>query len=133
MLNKLLADLAVLYQKQRNYHWNMSGSGFMALHKFLEAEYDAFAEFIDETAEVIRMQGKTPLSTFKEFLDNASLKEGDSSLGKVDMMNDLISDYESLLRFVKKQESDDKNVDDLFVSLIKHLEKAIWLMKSEMA
>jgi len=133
MLNKLLADLAILYQKQRNYHWNITGTGFLSLHKFLESEYDAFAKFIDETAEIIRMQDNTPLSTYKEFLEQTSLKEGNSKNNKVEMINDLIKDYETILRYVKKQETNNKNVDDLFVSLIKHLEKTIWLMKSENA
>lgn len=131
-LNKLLSDLMVLYQKQRNYHWNMKGHNFMGLHVFLEKEYDAFAEHIDELAEVIRMKNEFPVSTFKEFLEHTQLKEGNFKLSRDEMMKDIISDYETVLNFVKSQETEDKNVDDLFVALTKHLEKSLWLMKSEL-
>lgn len=130
-LNILLSDLMVLYQKQRNYHWNMLGSGFLAFHTFLEKEYDAFADHIDELAEIIRMKNSFPVSTFKEFLEHTQLKEGDLKLSKDGMMKDIISDYETILNFIKSQETDDNNIDDFFVTMIKHLEKSIWLMKSE--
>lgn len=130
-MNKLLADLMVLYQKQRNYHWNMVGSGFLAKHEFLEKEYDAFAEYIDEVAEIIRMKNEFPISTFKEFLEYTQLKEGDSTFSKKEMVQDIISDYETILKFIKSQETDDNNIDDILVTLTKHLEKSIWLLKSE--
>ncbi|MFW6225285.1 MAG: Dps family protein [Bacteroidota bacterium] len=130
-LNKLLSDLMVLYQKQRNYHWNMQGHGFMVIHEFLEKEYDAFADHIDELAEIIRMKNSFPVSTFKEFLDHTQLKEGDLKLSKDEMLKDIKSDYETILAYIKSQESDDNNIDDFFVAMTKHLEKSIWLMNSE--
>lgn len=130
-LNKLLSDLAVLYQKQRNYHWNVMGHGFMSLHKFLEDEYDAFAELVDEVAELIRMRGETPVSTYKGFLEHTQFKEGDSSISKEEMIKDLISDYEKLLSLIRSEDTDDRSEDDLYVSLTKHLEKSLWFMKME--
>jgi starvation-inducible DNA-binding protein len=130
-INILLADLAVLYQKLRNYHWNMVGNGFLAKHEFLEKEYDAFANYIDEVAEIIRMKGFFPISTLKEFLEHSQLKEGNSKLSKDEMMKDIISDYETILKYVKSQKTEDKNIDDILVTLNKHFEKSIWLMKSE--
>jgi starvation-inducible DNA-binding protein len=131
MLNKLLCDLSILYQKQRNYHWNVTGKDFIAIHTFLEKEYDAFAEFIDETAELIRMKGETPYATYKEYLDNTQFKEGDSSFSKEDMLKDIISDYETLLKTISSVSTDDRSIDDLYVGLTKHLEKSLWFMKME--
>lgn len=130
-MEKLVADLAVLYQKQRNYHWNMSGTGFIALHEFLEKEYDAFAEFVDEMAEIIRMKGSLPPSTLREYLDLTQFVEGDAKLSKEEMIQDLIKDYSTLLKTIKSKETDDANVEDFYVNLTKHLEKSLWLMKSE--
>src|SRR5436305_8692210 len=50
-LNKLLADEHVLYIRTRTYHWNVVGPRFHSLHEFLEQQYEAIAEIIDEIAE----------------------------------------------------------------------------------
>jgi starvation-inducible DNA-binding protein len=52
-LNQYLSDVHVLYIKIRNYHWNIEGSNFIAMHRFYETLYLEMAEVIDELAERI--------------------------------------------------------------------------------
>ena len=49
-LNLYLANLNVLYRKVQNYHWNIVGTGFFAVHEKLEEYYDAINEQIDDVA-----------------------------------------------------------------------------------
>src|SRR6187455_1332701 len=57
ILSRVLADQHVLYQKTRNYHWNLTGRRFLPLHELFEKQYRVLVEAIDETAERIRMLG----------------------------------------------------------------------------
>ncbi|MGH8168281.1 MAG: Dps family protein, partial [Woeseiaceae bacterium] len=38
-LSKLLADSYTLYLKTHNYHWNVTGPQFNALHSMFEEQY----------------------------------------------------------------------------------------------
>ena len=133
MMEQQLEDLAVLYQKLRNYHWNITGKAFLALHEFLEKEYDTVAEEVDEVAELIRMKGEAPLSTYKDFLANATIKEGDMSLSPDAMIQDLIKDYEKLISDFKTQFNGDPKTEDLYTGIISHFEKSVWMMKAVQA
>jgi len=57
ILSAVLADQHVLYQKTRNFHWNLTGHRFHTLHELFEKQYRELVEAIDETAERIRMVG----------------------------------------------------------------------------
>lgn len=131
-MEKLLSDMAVLYQKFRNYHWNVTGKGFMQLHKFLEEEYDALAEEVDEIAELVRMKGEKPLSTYKEYLANARLSEGDKDKSRDDMLAELIKDYEQLLIYLKDEFDEDVKTEDLLTGIIARVEKSLWMMRSSL-
>lgn len=74
-LNKLLANIALARQNAANLHWNVRGKLFRPLHKITEKLYEGLAQFIDDVAEKIAMQGHIPLSTYQEYLQNADLKE----------------------------------------------------------
>lgn len=43
-LNLLLCNYSVIYQKIRNFHWNVEGGDFFDVHEKLEEEYLAAAE-----------------------------------------------------------------------------------------
>src|SRR5947209_8578300 len=85
-LNKLLADEHVLYIRTRNYHWNIVGPRFLSLHEFLEAQYEAIAEIIDEVAENTRQFGGFACGTMTEYLRQARLNEQPGRLPGEDEM-----------------------------------------------
>jgi starvation-inducible DNA-binding protein len=41
IVNRALADEHVIYIKTRNYHWNVIGPQFVAIHELLEQQYHA--------------------------------------------------------------------------------------------
>ena len=74
ILNQILADEHILYNKTRSYHWNVEGSSFMELHKLYEEQYTALAEIIDEIAERIRTVGHYAEGRLVELLKLSTLK-----------------------------------------------------------
>lgn len=132
-LNKLLANLHVHYQKLRNYHWNVVGHDFFELHGVFEQEYNAVKLEIDEVAERIRVFGKTPISTMKEYLEVAEIEETGTDLSSKEMVTEILSDFEILLSFmvdtiVAAQEIDDIATEDLITGYITRTEKMHWML-----
>lgn len=99
-LNLLLCNYAVVYQKIRNFHWNVVGGDFFDVHEKLEEEYTVAAENIDTIAERIRVMGYKPISTLAEYLDKAEVSEVTDELDSDQMMQEVIDDYEILLSFM---------------------------------
>lgn len=132
-LNNLLANYHVHYQKLRNYHWNVTGHDFFELHEVFEQEYNAVKLAIDEIAERIRVFGKTPLSTLKEYLDVAEIKETGTDLPSEKMVEEILSDFEVLLSFMvdaieAAEEIGDIATNDLITGYIKRTEKMHWML-----
>ena len=74
-VNGYLANVGVSYIKLHNLHWNVVGPEFKAVHEYLETLYDGFADVLDAVAELLKMEGEMPLSSLREFLEAASIKE----------------------------------------------------------
>ena len=64
-----LANLAVWNVKLHNIHWNVVGPYFVSVHEYTEKLYDEVFEAYDAVAELLKMRGKTPLSTMKAYLE----------------------------------------------------------------
>ena len=75
LLDRTLADLCVLSQKTRGYHWNVRGPRFNDLHKFFESQYAQIEKSIDEVAERIRSLGGFPNASMSGFLAATRLSE----------------------------------------------------------
>lgn len=134
-LNALLANYAVLYQKIRNFHWNVVGGDFFDVHEKLEEEYTAAAEEIDDVAERIRILGFRPLSTLSAFLKKSEIKETEEELSAEDMMKTVVEDYEILLSFLVDTadaaiEHGDIGTETLMREILKRVEEKHWMFKS---
>ncbi len=75
LTNKYLADIAVSYIKIHNLHWNVVGPQFKPVHEYLESIYDAYADILDEVAEIIKMNGAFPAASLKEYLAISTVPE----------------------------------------------------------
>src|SRR5215213_5350224 len=75
ILKIVLADETLLYQKLRNYHWNVTGSQFFSLHAAFENQYNEVADVIDEVAERIRQFGVFAPGTMEELRQITRLSE----------------------------------------------------------
>jgi starvation-inducible DNA-binding protein len=137
-LNDLIANYSVHYQKLRNYHWNVKGSDFFDLHEQFEKQYNEALQNVDEIAERIRVFGKTPLSTMKEYLDKAKIKETSSDLSSDIMVRELLNDYtlllESMFAVVNVAvDQNDSGTEEMVKLFIHSIEKHHWMLSSFLA
>ncbi len=136
-LNKVLADEFVLYTKTLNFHWNIEGRDFHALHLFLDDQYHQLQIVIDSVAERIRKVGHFATGSMREFLDSTSLQEhaGAASVSE-DMIAELVTDHESLIRRMRtliddfEDKYDDAGSSDFITGIMKEHEKMAWMLRS---
>jgi len=134
-LNKLLANYSVHYQKLRNFHWNVKGPDFFDLHEQFEKRYRVVYSQIDEIAERIKVFGASPLSTMRDYISNAELIEQTESLSAGKMVEEVLNDYEILLKYLTdavNQAIDigDVGTEDMLNSYINDIEKQHWMLHS---
>ena len=133
LLNDLLCNLQIHYQKLRNFHWNVEGGDFYDLHDQFQIEYEAVKIEIDDIAERIRVFGFKPISTLKEYLSIANIKEASSDTQADAMVLDIINDFEILLSFMIEVIEHADEIGDLSTSMLitefmKRTEKSHWML-----
>ncbi len=126
------------YQKLRNYHWNVKGSDFFDLHVEFEQQYNQARENIDEIAERIRVFGKTPLSTMKDYLEISEIKETTPDLSSDIMVRELLSDYRILLQYLfavvdVAVDQGDSGSEEMTKVFINSIEKHHWMLSAFLA
>jgi len=134
--NKYLADIAVSYIKIHNLHWNVSGPQFKAVHEFLETIYEAYADILDEVAELIRMKGEYPAASLKEYAALSDIPELDSKDIKVEDAVKALLENQKALRSealaIRKDaaEEDDFAIANALEDHIAAYDKNIWFVES---
>lgn len=137
LLARSLADLSVLSQKTRNFHWNVAGPRFNDLHKFFESQYETLEGEIDETAERSRALGGRALGSMKELLSHARLKE--AAAGRAPsadaMLAELLKDHEAFIRSLRADAdacggAGDKGTEDFLVGMMEAHEKMAWMLRA---
>ena len=138
-LNTYLANLAVLNIKIHNLHWNIVGSQFVSVHKYLESEYDKAGERLDEVAELIRMSGEFPVANIKEYLEISTIKEIETSkeISIKEALEIVLSDIKlqkELALEIRKEadEADNFTVANVMENHIEDYNKQIWFVESSL-
>ncbi|MBI2387548.1 MAG: DNA starvation/stationary phase protection protein [Elusimicrobia bacterium] len=137
LLDLTLADEYLLYTKTRNFHWNVTGFHFAAMHKFFEEQYGQLDGFVDEVAERSRALGGRSLGSMREFLSKTRLSEslGDAKKKEETMIAELLADHESLTRSLRKDVDEcarlgDQGTADFLTGLMESHEKMAWMLRS---
>lgn len=136
-LSKLLADSYTLYLKTHNYHWNVTGPMFNALHTMFEEQYTELATAVDEIAERIRALGEPAPGSYKAFAALTSIEEEDH--GQVpdakEMIKQLVIGQETVARTARSmfdivEEAKDESSADLLTQRMQIHEKNAWMLRS---
>jgi starvation-inducible DNA-binding protein len=134
MMNKYVANLAVLNVKLHNLHWNVVGLQFMSVHNFTEQLYDDAFQKFDDVAEKIKMSGETPVSTIKEYLELASISEvAPKNFSTKEVLDILIADLKHMrslamdIREAADQEGDFGAVS-MFEDHVAGYDKNLWFL-----
>ncbi|MDY0210435.1 MAG: DNA starvation/stationary phase protection protein [Acholeplasma sp.] len=133
LLNKEVANFAILYTKLHNYHWYVKGPYFFQLHEKFEELYDEATSIYDELAERILMIGGKPVATLKQSLELASITEASGLETKDEMIKVLISDFRQIDAELKEglsyaEDADDDVTADLLTTTRASLQKHIWML-----
>lgn len=135
-INGYLANVGVAYIKLHNLHWNVVGGQFKAVHEYLETLYDAFADVLDSTAELLKMNGEVPLASMKEYLAAATIQELESKeLDVKSVLTVVLSDMEllkaqALVLRAEAGKQDQFDLVNLFEGDLENYSKTIWFLKS---
>ena len=134
-LSQYLASTYSLYLKTQNFHWNITGSAFLALHNFFEKQYEELAEAIDLIAEQIRTLRVVTPGSFTEFTKLSKIKDAIGKKNANKMLNELLADHLLIIELTKELLSIAKDCNnditqDLLINRSKVHEKTIWMLRS---
>ena len=135
-LNELLANYHIHYQKLRGCHWNVKGKSFFTLHAKFEELYTNAIATIDELAERILTLGKSPLSTYREYIDTAKIKEINTvGVEDVQLVGAILDDFTALIEIEREimdstAESGDDGTNDMINKFMQFKEKNTWMLRA---
>jgi starvation-inducible DNA-binding protein len=134
-LAHLLADTYALYVKTQNFHWNVTGPMFRALHEMFDEQYHELANALDEIAERIRALGQFAPGSFSQFSKLTSIQEETGSPAAEEMVRQLVIGHEAVVRtgrnvFTTSEEAGDQVTMDLLAERMQVHEKQAWMLRS---
>lgn len=134
-LSCLLADSYTLYLMTHNFHWNVKGPMFNALHAMFMTQYTEQWNALDMIAERIRSLGFPAPGTYKEFVALASIKEVDGVPKALEMVRYLVAAQEATARTARRllpltDEANDQPSADLLTQRMDVHEKTAWMLRS---
>jgi starvation-inducible DNA-binding protein len=134
-LNTLLANYQIYYQNLRGFHWNIQGRDFFELHVKFEELYNDAAIKIDEVAERILTIEVTPLHSFTDYIERATLKaatnvhDGETAVKTiVDNLSSIVDEQKGIRKFA--EDSEDGATADMMATFIEEQEKTLWMFKA---
>jgi len=137
-LSQFLSDAFTLYLKTHNFHWNVTGQMFNALHVMFEGQYTEQWNALDDIAERIRALGFNAPGSYAEFIKLSSIPEEPGLTEAADwreMVRQLVVGNEAVCRTARRvlknsdRAGDDPTVDLLTQRLQTH-EKYAWMLRS---
>ena len=137
-LSRFLADSYTLYLKTHNFHWNVTGPMFNALHVMFEKQYTEQWTALDEIAERIRALGFNAPGSYAEFTKLSSIPEEPGLTDAADwreMVRQLTVGNEAVCRTARKvadlaDDADDNPTEDLLIQRLQIHEKYAWMLRS---
>jgi len=141
-LQGMLKDTYALYLATHNYHWNVEGSNFVALHTLFEQQYNELFAAIDTLAERIRALDVYALPNhYEEVLEtflslpNPLSKSEDKADVAENMVRNLLDlngkvvDSAQTAKKAAEKAGDDETVDMMVERILVH-QKASWMLRS---
>jgi starvation-inducible DNA-binding protein len=127
-LNILLADVAALYWKTKNFHWHMSGPHFRDHHLMLDEQADQIFAMTDPIAERARKIGGSTLRSIGQIARQQRLLDNDADfVPPGTMLAELRDDNRQLTSILREVHSlCDEHGDVATASLVE-----IWIDETE--
>ncbi|RZA35948.1 MAG: DNA starvation/stationary phase protection protein [Lysobacteraceae bacterium] len=133
-LTGLLADVMVLYQKTKNFHWHLSGPNFRDYHLMLDEQGDQIFAMTDVIAERARKVGGTTLRSVGHIHRIQRLLDNDADyVTPQDMLAELADDNRQFTGFLRAthavcEEYNDVATTSLIEVWIDETERRSWFL-----
>ena len=138
MLNGVLADSYRLALKTQNFHWNVSGPQFKALHDLFEEQYGDLAEAVDDLAERVRALGFAAPGGFNVFERLSVIEDAPEEPGTANEMLRGLAEDNTMLEGraraaleVAEGVGDEATADMLIARMTAH-DKAAWMLRASL-
>ena len=137
-LSRVLAETYTLYLKTQNFHWNVTGPSFHALHTMFGEQYQEMAPAIDELAERIRALGSPAPGSYREFAALSGIEEAGGRPDATDMVRLLAGDHEQVVETLARavttaEAAGDVPTADMLIARIQTHQKHAWMLNSTLA
>lgn len=134
-LNAVLADTYTLYLKTHNFHWNVTGPQFHALHQMFMDQYTEMWGAVDLIAERIRALGFFAPGSYRAYASLTSIEESEETPNATTMIEELVAGHETLVKTLRKafapaEKGNDQATLDLLTQRIQLHEKTAWMLRS---
>ena len=134
-LSHMLADSYALLVKTHNFHWNVTGPMFRALHSMFQEHYEELQGAVDEIAERIRALGHKAPGSFSRFLELTEIQEETGAPSAEEMIRQLANGHETVDRtartvFASAEAAGDQVTMDLLTERMQVHEKTAWMLRS---
>jgi len=138
-LNQIQSDAHAMFVKVHNYHWNVKGMQFYAIHNKTEEIYNDMATLYDDMAErAIQLGGQAVLSMSEIIKITRIEEEKENNFDAKSVVSSLIKDFEYLKGAFETlshvaEEAGDKTTVAMADEKIARFEKELWMMKASLA
>lgn len=137
VLQKLMANHAVILFQTLNYHWNLVGPQFHDYHILFDKQYRQLFEDLDLLAERIRAVDGRALGSMAAILQLATLKEDTGKIpNPTQMVAKLFQQYEYYVEQIREsieileKDTSDFGTKKMLEDLIERYEKVAWMLRS---
>lgn len=136
-LHQSIAETTIATLKAQNFHWNVTGMSFGALHDLFQKIYEDHFEAQDDLAERIKAQEGHADGRYAEFLKRSAISESDGKMDAKAMVEILKSDQETLsstLRALAElaDEHGDVVTNDLAIERANTHDKFAWMLRAHL-
>ena len=138
VLEKVISNEAMLYQKTKLFHWNVTGPQFIAYHELFDKQAESIEDTIDSIAERIRSLGFFAKGLFSFFLKEAEIKEEQKlHIPPLDMIKQLTADHEVIVRYIRESLEEvgskhDAGTADFLTAIMEGHEKEAWFLRAHL-
>ena len=135
-LSRLLADTYTLYLTTHNFHWNVTGPMFNALHNMFMDQYTELWNAVDPIAERIRSLGHPAPGSYAQFGKLSSLADAPANPPKaMAMVRILVDGHEAVARTARElfpiaDKAGDEPTADLLTQRLTVHEQTAWMLRA---
>ena len=137
-LQPLLVDLIDLSLTAKQYHWNVVGPRFRALHQQLDEVTDQYRMWLDQVAERMTSVGLAPDGRVQRVAGDSPAEPAASSwVHQVDVVDAMTDRIHAVARATRERldglGDSDVASEDLLIEILDGLEMQLWMFSAQRA